>query len=304
MTAEKAQLEIDTKQHQADRAEAKAAIEQAEAIRAKEAAAFAKESSSLSSNVDALSKAIAALEKGVAGGFLQTTGAQGLRRLTLSVDMSATDRDMLSSFLSGRSGYIPQSGEIIGILKQMKDEMAKDLADAEAAEATAQADHKALVEAKAKQIRALTEAIEEKLKRVGDLGVKLAETKNDLQDTSDGLAEDQQFLADLDKNCDLKKAEWAEYQRVHAEELVAIADTIKILNDDDALELFKKTLPSAASLLQEKVGARQLRRRALAALRHLVHFGGGDARFDFVQTALHGKKIGFEKVIKMIDDLV
>ena len=35
--------------------------------------------------------------------------------------------------------------------------------------------------------------------------------------------------------------------RVRAEELVALADTIKILNDDDALDLFKKTLPSASS---------------------------------------------------------
>ena len=32
-----------------------------------------------------------------------------------------------------------------------------------------------------------------------------------------------------------------------AEELVALAKTFKALNDDDALELFKKTLPSAGA---------------------------------------------------------
>merc|ERR1719191_2698093 len=109
------------------------------------------------------------------------------------MDMSSSDRDMLASFLTDKAGYIPQSGEIIGILKQMKDEMAKDLADAEAAEASAQADHKGLLEAKAKEIASLSEAIESKLKRIGDLGVSLADTKHDLEDTSDGLIEDKQF---------------------------------------------------------------------------------------------------------------
>ena len=49
-----------------------------------------------------------------------------------------------------------------------------------------------------------------------------------------------------------KKAEWAETCKMRGLELVAIADTIKILNDDDALELFKKTLPTP-SLLQLQV---------------------------------------------------
>ena len=36
--------------------------------------------------------------------------------------------------------------------------------------------------------------------------------------------------------------EWAEVCKMRQEELIAIADTVKILNDDDALELFKKTV--------------------------------------------------------------
>ena len=34
--------------------------------------------------------------------------------------------------------------------------------------------------------------------------------------------------------------EWAEIWQLRSEELVVLADTIKMLNDDDALELFKK----------------------------------------------------------------
>merc|ERR1712232_73528 len=71
--------------------------------------------------------------------------------------------------------------------------------------------------------------------------------KDDLDDTGGSLEEDKKFLKDLDKNCKTKSAEWTAICETRNEELKALADTIKILNDDDALELFKKTLPSASS---------------------------------------------------------
>merc|ERR1719171_3228240 len=90
-----------------------------------------------------------------------------------------------------------------------------------------------------------------------------------------------------------------------AAELMALADTIKILNDDDALELFKKTLPSAASLLQVRSPLGQMRHLALVALSEVRAPGvRRDARLDLLEMALRGKKMGFEKIIKMIDDLV
>merc|ERR1719359_986804 len=101
--------------------------------------------------------------------------------------------------------------------------------------------------AKEKEVEALTKAIEEKLQRVGELGVQIAEMKNDLEDTQEGLAEDIKFLADLKKNCAIKEKEWAVICKTRSEELLALTDTIKILNDDDALEMFKKTLPGAGA---------------------------------------------------------
>merc|ERR1719146_462886 len=107
--------------------------------------------------------------------------------------------------------------------------------------------------------------IEEKLARIGDLGVEVVNLLEDLDDTKQGLEEDKKFLADLEKNCATKKAEWEERCRTRAQELLALADTIKLLNDDDALELFKKTLPSP-SLLQTKVSAKEVRQQALQVL--------------------------------------
>jgi len=88
------------------------------------------------------------------------------------------------------------------------------------------------------------------------------------------------------------------------QELAALADTIKILNDDDALELFKKTLPGASSFVQIQVSQKTTRNRVLAIIDGLRLHGQRQVQLDFISLALKGKKAGFEKVLKMIDDLV
>merc|ERR1719311_1676258 len=134
-----------------------------------------------------------------------------------------------------------------------------------AAEEKAKADFDGMMKAKAAQVAALTAEIEEKTVRLGNKGVELVNMKEDLEDTKKSLAEDEAFLADLEKNCKTKEAEWAEICKTRAEELLALHETIQILNDDDSLELFKKTLPSA-SLLQMAVGSIQVRKKALQVL--------------------------------------
>merc|ERR1719375_3047967 len=203
-------------------------------------------------------------------GFLQTTTAGVLRQLTVSMEsLSSSDRDALASFLSvgegEQQGYAPASGEIVGILKQMADTMDKDLAEITAAEEKAKADFDGMMKAKAAQIEALTAEIEEKSVRLGNKGVELVNMKEDLDDTQKSLAEDKAFLKDLEKNCKTREAEWAEICKTRAEELLALHETIQILNDDDALDLFKKTLPTA-SLLQMAVSGSEVKQRALEAL--------------------------------------
>merc|ERR1719146_286473 len=120
------------------------------------------------------------------------------------------------------------------MLKQMQDEFEKDIAEEGAAEEAAIKAYEELMAAKKKEIEALTKAIEEKLVRVGELGVEIATMKNDLEDTQEALGEDTKFLADLDETCKLKTKEWEAMCKMRSEELLALSDTIKILNDDDA----------------------------------------------------------------------
>merc|ERR1719277_820529 len=148
----------------------------------------------------------------------------------------------------------------------MGDTMATELKDAAAEEEAAIKNFDGLIAANNKQIEAMTAAIEEKSVRVGEVAVSVVNMKGDLKDTEKSLIEDQKFLADLKKNCGTKEAEWEETKKMRSEEILALADTIKILNDDDALELFKKTLPGSASFVQLRSVA-GVRQRALQILR-------------------------------------
>merc|ERR1719245_769410 len=179
--------------------------------------------------------------------------------------------------------------------------MSRALADAIKAESEAKATYEEMMSAKTKEVNTLTAQIEEEMLRLGELNVLLGEDGNDLENTKETLADDIAYLAELKKGCATKQAEWEARSKVRAEELVALAETIKTLNDDDALELFKKTLPGSASFVQIQDKASALRARTLAILRNAPRRG---TEVDLVMLAIQGKKIGFEKVIKLIDEMV
>ena len=67
----------------------------------------------------------------------------------------------------------------------------------------------------------------------------------------------------------MKNKESAAYKKIQGAELLALANNIKVLNDDDALDHFKKTLPvCSASLLQVEITAKAMAKSSSAALKH------------------------------------
>jgi predicted RNase H-like nuclease (RuvC/YqgF family) len=118
----------------------------------------------------------------------------------------------------------------------MHDEMTADNTEETAAEAAAIKAYDELMAAKTKEVNSLTKAIESKMTRVGELAVEIVQMKNDLGDTADALEKDKKFLADMAKNCKTKEAEWEVIVKTRNEELLALADTIKALNELHRLE--------------------------------------------------------------------
>merc|ERR1719389_660249 len=245
--------------------------------------------------------------------FLQSQSGALLRKIVESAtSVDDYERSSVLSFLSGKNpfgDYGAQSGEITGILKAMKDEMDKDLGGAVTAEETAAAGFEELAAAKKAEIAAAGAAIEAKTKRSGELAVSVVTTADDIEDTTAELNDTQAFLANLASQCATKKKEWDERSKIRAEEVAAISEAIKILNDDDALDLFKKTL----SLSQEthKFGFLQKKStvsvaaRARDVLSSLMQKNSPHKeQLELIEFGLKAKKVDFSKVLAMIDGMV
>merc|ERR1719335_648983 len=105
-------------------------------IREKEAGEFAEEKADSETNIAAMAKAIPALEQGMgAASLLQLPGADRLKKIVQTfTNVDEMDRRNVMSFLEQSGDYVPQSGQIVGILKAMKDDMEAGLKEAVADE--------------------------------------------------------------------------------------------------------------------------------------------------------------------------
>merc|ERR1719463_615844 len=105
---------------------------------------------------------------------------------------------------------------------------------------------------KEQEQKVATAAIETKQTRAGELAVSVVQVADDIEDTTNEVADSEKFAKTLEEQCGVKEKEWAEREKMRSEEIAAISDAIGILNDDDALDLFKKAVPSA--LVEQSVG--------------------------------------------------
>merc|ERR1719393_898501 len=197
----------------------------------------------------------------------------------------------------------------MGMLKAMLEEMEGDLAMAKKDEATAATGFEELSAAKASEIASATSAIESKTKRSGEVAVEVVQTQDDMEDTEKEVKETQAFIGDLAKQCAEKKADWAERQKMRAEEISAISEAIKVLNDDDALDLFKKTVPSMVQtgmqFLQRGSPKSSMALRAKTVLVSLMQKSQAHATvFSLLSSALKSKSVDFSKITAQIDGMI
>jgi len=314
--AEKSQLAQELVDHKADREAAKNDLSEATTLRSKEAAEYQALKADSETNIASLSKAIPAIEKGMSGAaFLQLPFARRVHKLLESYDnLDAMDRQDALAFLDqSSSDFTSNAGQIVGILKQMKDEMEANLKEAIADEDKAAAGFTELEKSKNTEIEVATEAIETKTARAGELAVSIVQTKDALEDATEEAANAAKYAQQLAEQCGTKEKEMAERTKMRAEEVAAISEAISILNDDDALDVFKKAAPS--SLVQANVGLLQRSthraskaKRAQSMLAHIAAQYKTPSLKLLLYTMnsklkLHSKG-GFDKVVTMIDDMV
>merc|ERR1719478_560561 len=186
--------------------------------------------------------------------------------------------------------------------------MEADLKESESTEAESKSSYESLMTSKTAEIQAAGKAVESKTARSGTVAVETVQAKADLESTTKAVAEDKDFKANLAKNCATKQKEWDERCKLRAQEVEAISETIELLNSDDALELFKKTMPSAAaaaSFIQTAATTRSQSRRATALIKNAMssdkaHTANRHLMLMSLRSGVHG----FEKVVGMVDGMV
>merc|ERR1719313_285950 len=126
-----------------------------------------------------------------------------------------------------KQSYAPQSGQIFGILKQMKESFESNLSASQKEEMQNQAAYEDLKKAKEAEIKA---------------GQDQKDTKTqELEDTRNSLSADQKFLMNLKETCAMTDSEWEERQKARQEEIQACSEALAILSSDDAHETFTRT---------------------------------------------------------------
>merc|ERR1719191_2316956 len=212
-------------------------------------------------SIESLAKAIPQLSGAAsASAFMQDADSEApkLRRVVeLTHYLTPGNREKVLSFLDdglGEQQSEPSAGvaEIVGILKSMSDEMIKDLKEATDDEKQAALGFGELKDAKEQEIKVAAEAITAKEKRTGDLKMSLVMDKNSLDDANDENADATKYLANLKEQCATKMKERDHRKKMRTDEIAAISEAIKILSDDDALDVFKKAVPSASLLAEKK----------------------------------------------------
>merc|ERR1712072_324301 len=166
------------------------------------------------------------------------------------------ERRLISSFVQApedyfdaeptfKQSYAPQSGEIFGILKQMKETFETNLSSSQKEEMANQKAYEELKAAKEDEIKAGQEQIDSKTQELADTDEKNARAKEDVADTKKSLSADEQFLMMLKEKCSMTDSEWEERQKTRQLEMEACSKALAVLSSDDAHDLFTKTFNPA-----------------------------------------------------------
>merc|ERR1719230_1332729 len=200
--------------------------------------------------------------------------------------------------IPGMQSYAPQSGQIFGILKQMKEDFDVDLAEEQKSEKKAVEEFEALKSSKIAEIDTAKATIVQYDQDLAELGEQNAEAMKELEDTQEQLGLDQTFLATLKKKCANSDEKFEARVKTRLAEIAAVEDTIEILNSDTSFEAFDK---SVNSFLQVDSEDKNKRNRAVQVLRNAAAKSKNPA---IALLAVSAQLDVFTKIKEEIDKLI
>merc|ERR1719463_218490 len=192
-----------------------------------------------------------------------------------SVFLDDRQRGMMTSFVQApfTGNYNAQSGEIVGVLKNMNDTFTANLANARQVESKAISDYDAMIKVMSEEYDDMSDLFEKRKKEIGETAELVSKTTSEMNTAQQRLADDQEFLASLTDRCAKKKAEFEKRNMLRSQEEAAIAEAIAVLNSDAAFATFgsvSATSTGSTSFVQisasQNQDAQKVRSAAAAAL--------------------------------------
>jgi len=279
-------------------------LNKATAIREEELAEFNAEEKETMQAIQALTNAVTVLSKHhEMPAEALVSVASIIRRHWHKVPALHSQNEAVAAFLqqpAGFQSYAPASGQIFGILKQMKETFESNLSASQKDELAAQEAYSQLKASKLAEIAAAKKQLENKTVELAETDEALATAKTNLEETRGALSADEAFLLDLKEKCKQTDEEMAARTKTRNEEIQAISEAISILNDDDAHDMFSKTMGFVQVHAVLNVDKKQ-RSDAVAVLKAAAAKSGSA---ELAALAITAQLDAFTKVIAAIDEMV
>merc|ERR1719316_1382092 len=196
--------------------------------------------------------------------------------------------------------YTSQSGQIQGILAQMKDDFEHELESSAEEEDAAASSHAELMETKREDLALLEKTLTKTTLAQGNDKKQLAEDSQEREETQAQLKTDEAFFAETKESCKAKADQWAGRARSRTEELAAIDKALAVLTSPESKAIFERSANTLVQLTSTQSSPE--RTKAYNLLKSVATKAGSlrlAAIATSVQTTWH-----FDAVIADIDKMI
>jgi len=312
LTANSARLNTEIENLNKEISKNEEALDSATALRKKQLAEFNAEEKDMLQTVTSLKGAVIAISKHHEG-FLQTSQSDqellAMQAVVTIQHVLKKNADLLAEVITPHQRKViaalsqtqtaqPQSGEIFGILKAMKESFETNLAQAQKEETDNNAGYNDLKAAKEEEIQAGKEQSDAKTIELANTDQKNAQSKQDLEDTRNTVAADTEYLANLKETCRNADQEYEERTKTRQMEIEATSKALSFLSSDEAHDLFTKTF----NFLQLANAVQSAKRAQVVTLLQAAASRSQDPRFSTL--AMKARVNGMDGVKKTISDMV
>merc|ERR1719420_2404044 len=213
---------------------------------------------------------------GQMGDALGAIGVEGDEEVMfLQTKTSANDEapPRTSASLLPRASSRGATGDLIGVIDDLKTGFEAKKSEVETAEGASQQSFSGAVDAKRTEHDTASASLVTKKGLLVECESDIATKTDDLETKLAELEEDTNYMKELTRECEAKAKEWDQEASMRANELKAIGEALKILTGDVSTASEKFSLVAAEKEVQQDAAARaekQKGRKAPAALTGLI----------------------------------